>query len=263
MIGHIPRNIDDYNIIDKTAYNPHPERFQNSLYRNLAGLHNWIHKYHIIDKKVLEVGCGTGYIQDIIDKYFGLDITIDYKLFIHKPFINGSADSLPFADSTFDVVISHWVLEHIPAPHLMLNEIRRILKPGGMIFLIAAYSVDTWVSQGIHKRPYSDLTMKQKLTKISIPVRKSTPYRIIIRLSYRIIDMSNYLLNRKPTQLRYKHLIPNLEKYWDYDADAFASIDSYSTALYFLSRGDKPVYPAGFMRSLIHKSQPLVFVINK
>jgi SAM-dependent methyltransferase len=263
MIGHIPRNIDDYNNTDKTPYNPNPEKLQSSLHRNLLALDDWIKQYKVGDKEVLEVGCGTGYIQSVIEKYYGIDITIDYKSFIYKPFINGSADSLPFMDNTFDVVISHWVLEHIPNPQLMLDEIRRVLRPGGMIFLIAAYSVDTWVSQGLHKRSYSDLTIKQKLIKLTIPMRKSSLYRIIVRLSYRLGDMINYLLHRQPTQLRYRELVPNLETYWDYDADAFASIDSYSTALYFLSRGDKPVYPAGFIRSLIHKSQPLVFAVNK
>lgn len=40
---------------------------------------------------------------------------------------------LPFSDSTFDAVFSHAVLEHLKAPSDALNEMHRVLKPGGII----------------------------------------------------------------------------------------------------------------------------------
>ena len=41
---------------------------------------------------------------------------------------------LPFGDDSFDVVVSFGVLEHVPNDELSLQEIRRVLKPGGIFF---------------------------------------------------------------------------------------------------------------------------------
>lgn len=42
---------------------------------------------------------------------------------------------LPFPDATFDAVIQHHVLEHIPDDAKALTEIRRVLRPGGHLFI--------------------------------------------------------------------------------------------------------------------------------
>ena len=50
-------------------------------------------------------------------------------------FISGSIYELPFAGETFDVVFSHTVFEHLKEPVSALREIRRVLKPGGIVAL--------------------------------------------------------------------------------------------------------------------------------
>ncbi len=47
--------------------------------------------------------------------------------------------ALPFADSTFDAVLSEAVLEHVRDPGAYLSELRRVLKPGGLVSLDAAF----------------------------------------------------------------------------------------------------------------------------
>jgi SAM-dependent methyltransferase len=47
----------------------------------------------------------------------------------------GSAAALPFAEATFDGVLSVAVLEHVPDPRRCVSEIARVLKPGGWVFV--------------------------------------------------------------------------------------------------------------------------------
>jgi SAM-dependent methyltransferase len=44
-----------------------------------------------------------------------------------------SDEPLPFEDSTFDLIIADWVLEHIANPEFASSELNRVLKPGGWI----------------------------------------------------------------------------------------------------------------------------------
>jgi len=59
--------------------------------------------------------------------------------------VRGSGLTLPFADATFDCVICAEVLEHIPDYHAVLEEIRRVLKPGGVLAVSVPRFVPEWV----------------------------------------------------------------------------------------------------------------------
>src|ERR1043165_1202636 len=83
--------------------------------------------------KCLEIGCGRGVYQDLASDYTGTDISESAGKNLHKPFVQCSATSLPFAESTFDGAWTVWVLEHVPGPEKALEEIRRVLKPGGVL----------------------------------------------------------------------------------------------------------------------------------
>jgi SAM-dependent methyltransferase len=57
----------------------------------------------------------------------------------------GDATAMPFPDGSFDVVIAAEVLEHIPADQHAMNEIARVLRPGGT----AAITVPAWLPERI------------------------------------------------------------------------------------------------------------------
>src|SRR6266498_4886670 len=102
--------------------------------------------------KILELGCGPGYLwKDNISRIpSDWDITLSDlsagmvdtawrnlvvagRAFQFKEI---DAQSIPFEDETFDAVIANFMLYHVPDRPKALQEIKRILKPGGK--LIAA-----------------------------------------------------------------------------------------------------------------------------
>jgi SAM-dependent methyltransferase/ribosomal protein S27AE len=76
---------------------------------------------------VLDDGSGLRY------EYFDDVVNLDLSEFPTTDVL-GSAAALPFAEATFDGVLSVAVLEHVPDPRRCVREIARVLKPGGWIF---------------------------------------------------------------------------------------------------------------------------------
>ncbi len=62
-------------------------------------------------------------------------------------FVYGDAEGLPFPDDTFDVIYSNGVIHHIPNSHRVVDEIHRVLKPGGkaMVMVYAENSRHYWL----------------------------------------------------------------------------------------------------------------------
>lgn len=83
--------------------------------------------------KILDVGCGTGFVAQLYPNYdlTGIDISEDMlKLNPHK-WIKAPAEAIPFPDNTFDYVICRSLLHHLEVPAKGLAEMARVLKPGG------------------------------------------------------------------------------------------------------------------------------------
>jgi SAM-dependent methyltransferase len=83
---------------------------------------------------------------------------------------------MPFPDGTFDALWTIWVLEHIPNPEQALIEMRRVIKPGGYLFLYPALDVSRLSSRGIHARSYEDLDWSGKVLKAMVPVAESKAF---------------------------------------------------------------------------------------
>jgi SAM-dependent methyltransferase len=88
--------------------------------------------------------------------------------------VSGDATSLPFPDGSFDKVIAAEVLEHLPADQAAMNEIARVLRPGGMV----AVTVPAWLPERVcwrlsddyHNNPGGHIrifTRRELITKLA------------------------------------------------------------------------------------------------
>ena len=93
--------------------------------------------------RVLDLGCGRGGVMERLHPRAGFVAGLDpdlRSLQEHRtPALarsSGLAETLPYADSTFDLVCCSWVLEHLADPALVFAEVARVLAPGGhFVFL--------------------------------------------------------------------------------------------------------------------------------
>ncbi|MCE7887427.1 MAG: class I SAM-dependent methyltransferase [Alphaproteobacteria bacterium PRO2] len=95
--------------------------------------------------RVLEVGAGTGFhleqVKHTFNEYMMTDISADLLDKARVRHANRKnvgyeiqdATALKYPDNSFDRLISVYNLEHLPQPHRVLREWRRVLKPGGII----------------------------------------------------------------------------------------------------------------------------------
>jgi SAM-dependent methyltransferase len=217
--------------------------------------------YHLKDKKVLDIGAGRGYLQDVVNDYTGLDISSNVKRFYHKTFVLGSATAMPFADNTFDAAWSIWVLEHVPNPEAALVEIRRVVKDGGLLYLAPAWDCNSFAADGYPVRPYSDFGVGGKLIKATIPAQ--IYFRNVAKAPVGLLRYAAWKSTSGPTRLHYQLLTPNYDKYWMPDSDGLNSLDRYEMAIWFQSRGDDCLNCEGSLHGWLQPNEPLIVRIHK
>jgi len=86
-------------------------------------------------KTALDMGCGDGFWSGKLAS-LGFTVTsVDHDKYYEKTQVLNLDSKLPFGDSSFDLVWSTDVLEHLQNPALAIQEIKRILKPKGILLL--------------------------------------------------------------------------------------------------------------------------------
>jgi SAM-dependent methyltransferase len=91
--------------------------------------------------RVLEVGCGQGELAERMRNELGADVVAIDQSPRMVELTRGrgvdarvaDAQKLPFADASFDVVVAAWMLFHVRDIHGALDEIVRVLEPGGRL----------------------------------------------------------------------------------------------------------------------------------
>ena len=89
---------------------------------------------HIVDGNIVEVGCGRGYLSNILSKFGRLiatDMVVSNKIkqqYQNITFQEANIESLPFKDNYFDNVVCTHTLEHVLDINKAISELRRVCK---------------------------------------------------------------------------------------------------------------------------------------
>lgn len=95
---------------------------------------------------IIDIGCGDKPFESYFSshKYIGLDFSPSDSSVVKHDLSN----KFPFDDNFFDIVILSEVLEHVPSPYFVLDEINRITKSNSLIFISTPFALQ------IHGSPF-------------------------------------------------------------------------------------------------------------
>jgi 2-polyprenyl-3-methyl-5-hydroxy-6-metoxy-1,4-benzoquinol methylase len=191
------------------AKNTHAPTVRDSCLRTAQSQLRLIQKY-ASGTDLLDVGCAQGFFlfnaskagyttkgvemsQDAVAyarKEFGLDVEA-------KPF-----EELRFAENHFDVVTLWQVLEHVPYPLMMLKEVHRILKPGGLL-VVSTPNIGGvpakilrkrwWDIKRLHINQFTTKTLADVLRNAGLKNISSVSFRGFVSLSILLTMMLGYL----------------------------------------------------------------------
>lgn len=174
---------------------------------------------------VLDIGCGDGHFASIAYDTLPIDVGIDVmardlpeaatRKDVYREVMFASGTALPFADESFNTVISNCVIEHIPDNAAVLREISRVLRPGGVFattlpsehypeFLLGATAFRTVGLKGAgkaygdffnrisyHYHVYPPEEWKRRLEAVGLQVEEQTYY--FSAAAHKRFDLSHYL----------------------------------------------------------------------
>ena len=165
------------------------------------------------DIKILDIGCSFGHILKLLTPPSGIGVGIDIDRNIGTPsknvvFVRTDAESLPFINESFDVIICNHVYEHTDDAARLLSEIGRVLDEAGIVYFAGPNKYDliephyrlpflSWLPRKLADR-YVQLTGKAR----SYPEK---PYSVpTIRRLLQNFEVTNYTEKILDDPVRYE-----------------------------------------------------------
>jgi len=142
------RRVDHYRMLRECRY----EELIRADFRTLFGF------TAATTGRLLDAGCGTG--NETVEllrqapglSIYGIDVSRDaLTIAVDRPetvkatFYCSALERLPFADAAFDYIASHEVVEHVEDPAVVLQELHRVLKPGGVCVIATPNGASLWI----------------------------------------------------------------------------------------------------------------------
>jgi len=106
-----------------------------------------LHKVQNEVESIIDVGCGFGHVLNQIEKLplmVGVDISYNRLKNLREDItkIRSFAENIPFRSDSFDLAICTDIFEHVEDEKPLVEELYRIIKPGGLLFFACPWKQD-------------------------------------------------------------------------------------------------------------------------
>lgn len=167
------------------------------------------------DPKVLEVGSGAHGLIFGFGAALGVGVdplAVDYKRLFpslqhQSKTVAAIGEELPFADGSFDVVLSDNVIDHAERPLAILDELVRVLKPGGLLYFTVNVHHPIYTLASRAHGLWNALGLKLELSAFADHTVHLTEHRIdeeFKKLPVKIVESSSNVSETKTAYRRAK-----------------------------------------------------------
>jgi ubiquinone/menaquinone biosynthesis C-methylase UbiE len=194
--------------------------------------------------RVVDLGCGSAHAcRNLADRqinYTGVDwssdqITLNQKQMPAHNFLASSLYKVPLADESFDAAISLYVIEHLVWPHRLIDEMYRLVRPGGLIGMLfppfrIRHSIKSF-DYGLSAQPFKDKLKSGLLLDAALHLyQHRIAYLLYLKKNFprRCVE-HQFLINLKPICLQ--------SGAWFPDADAVYLADSAEIVMRLYGKG--------------------------
>ncbi|MFT5337474.1 MAG: SAM-dependent methyltransferase [Luteibaculaceae bacterium] len=161
--------------------------------------------------KILNVGAATGGTSQMLEQ-FGAVTSVEYdrdcftflKGILSSDVIHGSITELPFNDSQFDLVCGFDVLEHVQDDKLAMQELTRVTKQNGVVFVTVPAFQSLWSSHddvNHHFRRYSKGGLLELIKSLNVKREYLTFFNFFL---FPPIALFRYLFGKKKSDFSKK-----------------------------------------------------------
>lgn len=161
-------------------------------------------------RRMLDVGCGTGGNLSLLKGYgrpYGIDYSPSAAAFTRDRgwprILVGSATELPMPDRVVDLVTALGVIEHVPDDVAMLEEMRRVTKPGGYLLLMTSAHRWLWSTHDDavhHVRRYRRSELEQRVIDSGWQIEQLTYVNALLFPAIAAVRLLQRLLPAKTTK---------------------------------------------------------------
>lgn len=162
-----------------------------------------------ITDRTLDIGCGSKPYESLYQasEYVGLEYDTPQNRASKKAEHFYDGETFPFADGEFDSAVANEVFEHVFNPDRFLDEVYRVLKPGGMVLMTMPFVWDE------HEQPhdfarYSSFGIRSLLERHGFEIIEQRKSMDDVRVIFQMINA--YLYKKTVTRNGWVNLLTTL-----------------------------------------------------